>query len=190
MAEIFHAIVYEHTPALGGSPAITQLDRVIHKALQKNYSERYQTAEKMAEELRVALLCERGEVEVQARPITRLMVLPFRILRPDADTDFLSFSLPDAIASSLSGLDSLVVRSSLVASRFSSDPIDLRAIAREAEVDAVLTGTCCASAIRFALTLNCSTLVPVLCCDLTYHRRDCEICFTCRTTLCARLLSH
>jgi hypothetical protein len=27
---------------------------------------------------------------------TRLIVLPFRILRPDAETDFLAFSLPDA----------------------------------------------------------------------------------------------
>jgi TolB-like protein len=70
----------------------------------------------------------------------RLMVLPFRILRPDAETDFLAFSLPDAITSNLVGLRSLVVRSSVAAARFDATA-DLRTISREAGVDVVLTGT-------------------------------------------------
>src|SRR5262249_4561134 len=57
----------------------------------------------------------------QPRKATRLIVLPFRILRPDPDTDFLAFSLPDAITGSLSGLESLVVRSSIAAARFAGD---------------------------------------------------------------------
>jgi serine/threonine protein kinase/TolB-like protein len=72
---------------------------------------------------------------------TRLIVLPFRILRSDPETDFLAFSLPDAITNSLSGLDALVVRSSLVAAGFADETPDLRRIAEEAGVDAVLTGT-------------------------------------------------
>ena len=75
-----------------------------------------------------------------ARP-TRLIVLPFRMLRPDAETDFLAFSLPDAITASLSGLQSLVVRSSIAASRFSGDVPDPKRLAEEADVDAVLTGS-------------------------------------------------
>src|SRR5213075_1581198 len=55
----------------------------------------------------------------EPKAITRLIVLPFRMLRPDPETDFLAFSLPDALTTSLSGLKSLVVRSSLAASRFS-----------------------------------------------------------------------
>ncbi len=73
--------------------------------------------------------------------MTRLIVLPFRMLRPDPETDFLAFGLADAITSSLSGLQSLVVRSSLAAARFASDSPDLKAIANSAEVDAVLVGT-------------------------------------------------
>ncbi len=73
--------------------------------------------------------------------MTRLIVMPFRILRSDPETDFLAFSLPDAIASSLSGLDSLIVRSSIVASRFAGKTQDLKTIAGEAGVDIVLTGT-------------------------------------------------
>lgn len=73
--------------------------------------------------------------------LTRLIVIPFRTLRPDPDTDFLAFSLPDAITSSLTGLESLVVRSSLTGARFAGETPDLQAIASQAEVDLVLAGT-------------------------------------------------
>ena len=56
-----------------------------------------------------------------AHALTRLVVLPFRVLRPDPETDFLAFSLPDAIATSLSGIGSLIVRSSAVAARFGAE---------------------------------------------------------------------
>jgi TolB-like protein len=73
--------------------------------------------------------------------MARLIVLPFRVLRPDADTVFLAFSLPDAITTSLSGLDAVVVRSSLAAARLAGESPDLKKIAAEAEVDVILTGT-------------------------------------------------
>lgn len=85
-------------------------------------------------------------VPVEAPPasgppaVPRLIVLPFRMLRPDPDTDFLAFSLPEAITTSLSGLESLVVRSSMAASRFAS-VTDLQALAQDADVDVVLTGS-------------------------------------------------
>jgi TolB-like protein len=48
------------------------------------------------------------------------MVLPFRVLPPDPETDFLAFSLPDAITTLLSGIRSLVVRSSARSPRSSN----------------------------------------------------------------------
>ena len=72
---------------------------------------------------------------------TRLIVMPFRLLRPDSEIDFLAFGLADAIATTLSSLDSMIVRSSMTAARFTGDPINLAAIAAAAQVDAVLTGT-------------------------------------------------
>jgi TolB-like protein len=91
---------------------------------------------------RFLMPAQRAVSERPAR-ITRLIVLPFRLLRPDADTDFLAFSLPDALTSSLSGLESLVVRSSVAAARFSGDgqPADPRQIATEADVDVIVTGS-------------------------------------------------
>ena len=78
-----------------------------------------------------------------ASKVTRLIVLPFRMLRPDADTEFLAFSLPDAITASLSGLESLVVRSSVAAARFGADgqAVDLKRVAADADVDVIVTGT-------------------------------------------------
>jgi TolB-like protein len=63
------------------------------------------------------------------------------MLRPDPVTDFLAFSLPDAMTVSLSSLKSLIVRSSLAASRFASGNLDFRTIAAEADVDLIVTGT-------------------------------------------------
>jgi DNA-binding winged helix-turn-helix (wHTH) protein/tetratricopeptide (TPR) repeat protein len=78
---------------------------------------------------------------IETKSLKRLIVLPFRVLRPDPDIDFLAFSLPDALTTSLSALRSLVVRSSLAALRFSAGDRDLKTIAAEADVDLVLTGT-------------------------------------------------
>ena len=141
LPEIVHAIVYEQPPALGGSPAVAAVDRVIHKAIAKRPQDRYGSAAVMADELRsVTSLVDSGTVS-SVRPMTRLIVLPFRVLRADPDIDFLAFSLSDALTTSLSGLDSLVVRSSLAASRFAGESFDLEGIAAKADVDAVLTGT-------------------------------------------------
>jgi eukaryotic-like serine/threonine-protein kinase len=77
----------------------------------------------------------------QPASVTRLIVLPFTMLRPDADAEFLAFSLPDALTASLVGLESLVVRSSNAAARFVGDAADPKHVAREADVDVIVTGT-------------------------------------------------
>ncbi|HYL38780.1 MAG TPA: protein kinase [Bryobacteraceae bacterium] len=139
--QIFHAILYDSIPTLGGSPAGSSVDRILHKALAKDPENRYRTADELAADVRAVLRLDDSSVQVETRTVKRLIVLPFRSLRADPDTDFLAFSLPDAIAASLAGLSSLVVRSSLVAARFAGPAVDLKEIAREADVDVVLTGT-------------------------------------------------
>ena len=116
--EVLHAILYEHPPVLTGGPAVAALDRIVHRALAKQPPERYQSVEAIAQDLRAALAFGDTGSGTAPRALTRLIVLPFRILRQDPETDFLAFSLADAITSSLSGLQSLVVRSSLAAGRF------------------------------------------------------------------------
>jgi len=142
VAEVVHAVVYEHPPALGGSVAVAAVDRIVHKAIAKRPDDRYKTATAMADELRTAIAtADSGSIARPPRPITRLIVLPFRMLRPDPAIDFLGFALADALTTSLSGLDSLLMRSSLTGAQFAGDTIDLDALGRKADVDAVLTGT-------------------------------------------------
>ncbi len=142
IVEIVHATRYEQPPALTGSPAVAALDRVIRRALSKNPAERPATADEMATELRAAHAIDSDATPTTlARALTRLVVLPFRVLRPDPETDFLAFSLADAIAMSLSNNGSLILRSSAVAARFAGDTPDLKALAADADVDRVVMGT-------------------------------------------------
>jgi TolB-like protein len=135
-------ILHREPPVLGGSPSVAAVDRVIHRALAKTAGERYSSAAVMADDLRTALSDSGArESSPRARSMTRLIVLPFRLLRPDTELDFLTFSLADAITNSLSPLDSVVVRSTLTAARFAADVPDLKTIAAEADVDLVLSGT-------------------------------------------------
>jgi TolB-like protein len=70
-----------------------------------------------------------------------LIAIPFRILRPDPETDFLAFAIPEAITTTLAGVGSLIVRSSAAAMRFASADLDPKRLAEEADVDVALTGT-------------------------------------------------
>jgi TolB-like protein len=141
VVEILHATLHEQPPALVGSPAIAAADRVIRRALAKKPAQRPASAEAMAEELRAAAGIDGSDTPALARALTRLVVLPFRVLRPDPETDFLAYSLPEAIATSMAGIGSLIVRSSATAARFGGETPNLKALAAEADVDRVVMGT-------------------------------------------------
>ena len=139
--DVLHATLHEPPPALGGSRAIESVNRIVQRLLAKSPEHRPASAALVAEELKACLVPGGVEAASRAHTMTWLIVLPFRVLRPDAETDFLGFSLPDAIASSLAGLRSLGVRSTAGAARFVTGEIDFARIAAEAHVDLVLTGT-------------------------------------------------
>lgn len=140
--EVLHAVLDEHPPALTGSPGIVGVDRVIHRALAKQPERRYASAREMGADLRaVATLAGTSDV-ARAVTVTRVAVLPFRLLKPDSEVDYLGYGLADAITGSLAGLQSLVVRSSLATARYGSEPqIDVRRVAGELDVDLLLSGT-------------------------------------------------
>jgi serine/threonine-protein kinase len=139
--EVATAILKDEPPALGGSSGIIALDRVIQRALRKPPDARYQTAAAFAQDLRLAMLVTDSVEVPSVRPMTRLVVLPFRVLRPDPAIDFLAFSLADAISSALSGLPALVVRSTAAAAAFANGTPDFAALARALDVDVALLGT-------------------------------------------------
>jgi non-specific serine/threonine protein kinase len=140
LAALVHAVMYDTPPVLTGSAAIAAVDHVVHRALAKAPSERYQSAEALATDIRELMGLVDIDRVAEARPITRLAVLPFRLLRPDPEIDYLGLSLADAIVSSLSGFESLVVRSLLKSARYAG-VTDLNLIASDLAVDMVLTGS-------------------------------------------------
>jgi eukaryotic-like serine/threonine-protein kinase len=130
------------TEIRGAPPSVCA---IVRTALTRESSARFLSAHEMHKALDAARLqldsgarSTRDISDTPSRP-TRVIVLPFRILRPDAETDFLAFSLPDAVAASLANLESVVVRSSL-ATRVTADA-DLRSIARQSGVEMVVVGT-------------------------------------------------
>jgi serine/threonine protein kinase len=140
--ETLRAVEIANPPALTGPPALVAVDRALHVALAKNPAHRYRAASAMAQDLRAALQIESGvQTGVEIREVRRLIVLPFRPLRADPESDFLGMSLPDAITHSLAGLQSLVVRSSLVGAKYTEGVPDVQRLAIDADVDLVLAGT-------------------------------------------------
>jgi len=136
--DTLHAILHDDPPPIKAPLAGVALAGIVHKLLHKNREERYSSAEAVLE----ALASPSPPQAPPPRALTRLIVLPFRLLRRHEASDFLSLSLPDAITSSLAAIDSLVVRSTMAASRFAALPeLDMNEIAEQAQVDAILTGT-------------------------------------------------
>ena len=102
--EVARAIVHDEPPALGGSPGVVGIDRVVHRALRKPVLDRTQTADVFAEDLR-SLVIETGDVSAcgrcRASWCCRFGCSDW--MRPSNSSPF---SLPDAISSALSGLPS------------------------------------------------------------------------------------
>jgi DNA-binding winged helix-turn-helix (wHTH) protein/tetratricopeptide (TPR) repeat protein len=85
-------------------------------------------------------------------PPMRLAVLPFRVLRADSDLAFLATSLPEAVAASLAGLESLAVRSPLAAAHLASESPDPAAVAAALDVNLMLTGSILSDGDRLRLS--------------------------------------
>jgi len=71
----------------------------------------------------------------------RLAVLPFQNLQQDVNTDFLGFSLADAIITKLGYVSELTVRPSYAIQRYRIQPIDIPKVASDLDVNTLLLGT-------------------------------------------------
>jgi len=92
-------ILQENPPALVGSPAVAAVDRVIRPRPREEARRAAAPADDGARAARDSR-GDTGGFAVRPARLTRLIVLPFRVLRPDPGSSFLGVSLPDAITSS------------------------------------------------------------------------------------------
>ncbi|MEE9166558.1 MAG: protein kinase, partial [Candidatus Neomarinimicrobiota bacterium] len=196
-AAVLYAIVNE-APILVGSinpNTPKELERFIHKALEKEPEDRYQHADDLAADLkRLKKDLESGRTtttqakipgmrESKKMPVwlvptsvlvlfiaaslwfltsrssrieasvglTKIAVLPFESVRNDPGTDFLGFSLADQIITKLDYVQSVVVRPSSAIRKYEGAEIDLSSVARDLDVEVVLTGSYMKEGDRFRL---------------------------------------
>ena len=136
MPEVIHAIGYLEPAPLNGSSEIAAVDRVLRQALVKDPASRLARADALASLLREA--AKSTDTPAPAPAAIRFVALPLRVLRPDPETEFLAYSLPDAISVALATLEAVIVRSPQATV---GAAVDVRAIGRDLAVDVVLTGT-------------------------------------------------
>ena len=139
--EVMEDAIAGRPPVLQGDPEITKFAPVIRRSLARPIADRYSSARAMLEDLEDVVSRGIVPVEVVDDRFTRLVVLPFRMLRPDSEIDFLASSLPEAIIASLSSLDSVILCSPTMAPTSESGTHDVAAIAQRTSCNAVLAGT-------------------------------------------------
>ena len=77
---------------------------------------------------------------VEAVPTRSLAILPFRNLKQDEASDFLGFSLADAVITKLGYVRTLTVRPSSAVEKYRNRMIDIGQVGAELKVDTLLTG--------------------------------------------------
>jgi serine/threonine-protein kinase len=82
----------------------------------------------------------RSTPRTSARPRS-LAILPFRNLKQDPETDFLGFSLADAIITKLGYVNALTIRPSSSIDKYRNQIIDPKKVAADLDVDTLLTGS-------------------------------------------------
>ena len=120
-----------------------ELARIVHKLLEKQPDSRFQTAR----ELRVDLSNLERDLNLgpafQAAVAGKraVAVLPFKLLTPNPEDDYLSMALADAVINQLSASGDLLVRPAAAMARYAKQAVDPLQAARELNVQAIVEGS-------------------------------------------------
>ena len=127
--------------AAGAVPA--DLSRIVHKLLEKQSERRYQSAREVSVDLANLLRdIELGAVLPPAAAGKRaLAVLPFKLLTPSLEDEYLGVALADAIINHLSVSDELLVRPASAVQRYAQQVVDPLLVARELNVQVIIDGS-------------------------------------------------
>ncbi|HEV2488717.1 MAG TPA: protein kinase [Candidatus Acidoferrales bacterium] len=138
-------ILDEPTPTLAGARHIVpaEMGRIIRKLLEKKPETRYQSAREVKVDLtNLARDLENGALLPPAVAGKRaLAVLPFKLLTPNPEDDYLSVALADAVINHLSASGEFLVRPASTVQRYAKQTIDPLTAARELNVQVVVDGS-------------------------------------------------
>jgi TolB-like protein/tRNA A-37 threonylcarbamoyl transferase component Bud32/Tfp pilus assembly protein PilF len=138
-------ILHEPAPQLGTQQeAIPQeLKRIIQKLLEKDPGSRYQTAR----ELQVDLANLVRDLELGAVLPAAVLgkkavaVLPFKMLTPNPEDEYLGVALADAVINYLGGSGEVLVRPTNTVRRYAKEGVDPLLAARELNVQVIVDGS-------------------------------------------------
>ncbi len=138
-------ILHEPAPRLGGADTIVpqELARIVQKLLEKDPGSRYQSAR----ELQVDLTNLQRELELGALLPAAVIgkravaVLPFKLLTPNPEDDYLGVALADAIINHIGGGGEVLVRPINTVRRYAKQAVDPLLAAREMNVHIVVDGS-------------------------------------------------
>jgi serine/threonine protein kinase/tetratricopeptide (TPR) repeat protein len=121
----------------------TEMCRIVQKLLKKDLSSRYQSARDLQADLNNFLReLDLGAVLPAAVIGKRsVAVLPFKLLTPSPEDEYIGVALADAIINHLSGSGELLVRPTNTVRRYAKQTIDPLLAAREMNVHVVVDGS-------------------------------------------------
>jgi serine/threonine protein kinase/Tfp pilus assembly protein PilF len=124
-------------------PGAGETGRIVHKLLEKNPENRYQSAGDLKTDLaELSSQLERGIVLPPGAEGKRAVaVLPFKLLTPNTEDEYLSVALADAVNNQLSSSGDLLVRPTSAMMRDAKQTVDPLIAARELNVQVIVDGS-------------------------------------------------
>jgi serine/threonine protein kinase/tetratricopeptide (TPR) repeat protein len=149
---VFNAVLHENPPSLQRDRSRTgrELDRIMSKALEKDWEVRYQSAleigadlKRLRRDLQSGTAVKAGSAAkrgTRKRPISSIAVLPFENAGGDASFDYLSEGLTESIIDELSQISKMSVAARSTVLRYKGREVDPKIAGSELNVGALITG--------------------------------------------------
>ena len=143
--QLMSQILHDPPPPLSTAvPALpAELGRMVAKLLEKHPESRYQSARDLSVDLNNFLRdLDRGPALPAAVAGKRAVaVLPFKLLSPNSEDEYLGVALADAVINQLTAIGELLVRPTSTVMRFAGQAVDPPAVARELNVQVIVDGS-------------------------------------------------
>ncbi len=140
--EIDQAIIYSilnEAPEPLRVPVPEQLKKVLHKTLQKNPHDRYNSMEEVSNDLRL-VEAERGRISSEHAK-TSIAVLPFKDMSEDRSQEYFCDGMAEELINALTAVKGLRVIARTSSFSFKRKHLDIRDIGRKLNVEMMLEGS-------------------------------------------------